>query len=188
MDAAQSRILVVFHTSEGQTAKIAERIADRLRATGADVEVHDADRAPGPAGFDAVVLGDSIHMQHHSKAIRAYSKAHAEAIAAMPSALFQVSMTSAAHDDEHDREAHRYVAELLQEANLNPDVVGLFAGALAYTRYGWIKRRVMQKIAASEGQPTDADHDVEFTDWDDVDHFADDIAALTTTPRRPTVS
>ncbi|MDZ7676083.1 MAG: flavodoxin domain-containing protein [Acidimicrobiales bacterium] len=178
MTNAEPRVLLVFHSDEGQTAKVTERIASRVRAAGMEVEVRDAPSAPGPTGFDAVVLGDSIHMQHHSRELRRYATTHAEAINAMPSALFQVSMTSADHDEEHDRLAHKYVADLLHEAGIDPDVVGLFAGAIAYTRYGWIKRRIMQKIAEADGQPTDPTRDVELTDWDEVDHFADDVAKL----------
>lgn len=178
MSNTEPRVLLVFHSDEGQTAKIMERVAARLREVGAEVEVHEAESAPEPTGFAAIVLGDSIHMQHHSRALREYARQHAAAVNAMPSALFQVSMTSAEHDDEHDRLAHKYVADLLHEAAIDPDVVGLFAGALAYTRYGWIKRRVVQKIAKAEGLPTDLTQDVELTDWDDVDHFAGDVAAL----------
>lgn len=172
------RVLLVFHSSEGQTAHIAERIAEGLRDKGAAVEVHEASDAPGPAGFDAVVLGDSIHMQHHSRALRNYARQHAEGINAMPSALFQVSLASSEHDEEHDHLANKYVADLLHEAGIDPDVVGLFAGAIAYTRYGWIKRRLMQKIAAAEGQPTDTSRDVDLTDWDDVDHFTADVSSM----------
>lgn len=188
MSTVEPRILLVFHTSEGHTAKVTARVATRLRAAGADVEVREAEVAPAPVGYDAVVLGDSIHLQRHSRALRNYAKNHAEAIAAMPSALFQVSMTSADHDEEHDRLAHRFVADLLQETNIDPDVVGLFAGALTYTRYGWIKRRIMQRIAETEGRPTDPHHDVEFTDWDEVDHFAEAVAALVTQSRRSALS
>lgn len=188
MSVVAPRILLVFHTSEGHTAKISERIADSLRSAGAEVEVREAESAPPPSGYDAVVLGDSIHMQRHSRALRSFAQAHAETIAAMPSALFQVSMTSADHDEEHDRLAHRYVADLLHDAEIDPDVVGLFAGALTYTRYGWIKRRIMQKIAASGGQPTDTSRDIEFTDWDEVDHFAEDVAALVARSMRSTTN
>lgn len=178
MTTAEPRVLVVFHTSEGQTAKITERVASRLRDSGAAVEVHDAASAPGPAGFDAVVLGDSIHLGHHSRALRSYAKAHSETIGTLPCAVFQVSMTSAGEDDEHTRLAHKYLADLLHEADIDPDIVGLFAGALAYTRYGWAKRRVMQKMSESEGRPTEPSRDYELTDWEDVDHFAEDVSVL----------
>lgn len=178
MSTTDARVLLVFHSGEGQTAKIADRIAQRLRGAGAAVEVHDADDAPSPAGFDAVVLGDSIHVGHHSKALRRYGEEHADAVNAMPMALFQVCMASADHDDEHDHIANKYLADLLHETGIDPDVVGMFAGALAYTRYGWITKRVVRSIEKREGRSTDMTKDVEYTDWDAVDHFADDVVAM----------
>src|SRR5205807_2379516 len=54
-DAMGSRILVVYQTSEGQTAKIAERIAATLREGGNDVDVRDVEHAPAPDSYDGVV-------------------------------------------------------------------------------------------------------------------------------------
>lgn len=67
---------------------------------------------------------------------------------------------------------------LLDATGLDPDIVGLFAGPLAYTRYGWLKRRVIASIAAKDGGDTDATRDHEYTDWDAVGHFATDALAL----------
>ena len=41
-----TKILLVFHTSEGQTAKIADRVAAVLREDAFDVELHDVAGSP----------------------------------------------------------------------------------------------------------------------------------------------
>jgi menaquinone-dependent protoporphyrinogen oxidase len=171
------RILVTYHTVEGQSAKIAERIGATLRADGAEAEVVEVSDAPPPGGFDAAIVGDSIHV-HHSRALRHYVGRHVDALNAMPSALFQVSMTSATHDDEHDHIARRSVDELLDASGYDPDLVGLFAGALMYTKYGWIKRRIMRAIEAKQGRDVDTTRDFEYTDWDAVDEFARAVLSL----------
>lgn len=173
------RILVAYHSSEGQTETVAHRIADTLRAAGVDVDLADADSAPPPDGYNAVVAGDSIHAGRHSRALSTYLSHHAETLAALPVAIFQVSLTSATDDAEHTTEAHNLLRQLLDDTGLDPDIVGLFAGALRYTRYGWLKRHVMASIAKSEGADSDTSRDHEYTDWDAVDHFARDVAALT---------
>jgi menaquinone-dependent protoporphyrinogen oxidase len=63
---------------------------------------------------------------------------------------------------------------LLDATGLDPDVVGLFAGALAYRRYGWFKRHLMRSIARRQGGDTDMTRDFEYTDWDAVTEFAAD--------------
>jgi menaquinone-dependent protoporphyrinogen oxidase len=171
-------ILVVFHTSEGQTARIAEQIAAVLRDLGDEVEVHDVAGAPAPEQYDGVIVGDSIHAVHHSKALTRYVSDHVAVLNKLPSALFQVSLTSANPDDEHAATAQRLVQELLDRTHFDPDLVGLFAGALVYTRYGWFKRRVMRAISRREGGDTDMSRDHEYTDWQAVEQFARDVHKL----------
>lgn len=179
------RILVVYHSEEGQTARIAERIATVLSEHGAVVERATTEADPSPDGFDGVVAGDSIHLGRHSRSLRRWLTHHADVLDSLPTALFQVSLTSAHDDPEKTDEAHELLQRLLDGTGFDPDIVGLFAGSLAYTRYGWLKRTMMHRIAASQGDPTDTSTDHEFTDWDAVEHFANDaIALIRTSPRR----
>lgn len=176
----EPRVLVTYHTVEGQSAKIAERIGKTMRADGADVQVSDVSDAPSPAEFDAVVLGDSIHVLKHSRALKHYLKKHVSVLNTMPAAIFQVSLTSAGTDAEHESVARGMVDDLLVEFGFDPDAVGLFAGAVMYTKYGWIKRKIVKSIVAKEGGDTDTSRDFEYTDWDAVDDFARDVLRLAT--------
>ncbi|MEL7155458.1 MAG: flavodoxin domain-containing protein [Actinomycetota bacterium] len=179
------RLLVVFHSGEGHTAAVAERIGATIGETGATVEVVGADRAPGPEGFDGVLVGGAIHFGRHGSPLRRYLERHGSALATMPLAVFQVSLTSATDDDEHRATAHQLLADLIDPAGLDPDVVGFFAGSLAYTRYGWLKRRLMRTIARGEGVDTDTDADHDYTDWDAVEQFALDAVAAAQQAKHP---
>jgi menaquinone-dependent protoporphyrinogen oxidase len=167
-----ARLLLVYHSVDGQTTKVAERIAETLRSAGATVDVHDADDAPGPDGHHLVILGDSIHVGRHSRSLERYASRHRDELMAAPLALFQVSLTSSSDDEEHTAEAQRLVHAFLERTGIEPDLVGLFAGALAYTRYGWFKRTLMKRIAASDDGDIDTSVDHEYTDWDAVEAFA----------------
>src|SRR5262249_58066965 len=120
---------------------------------------------PARDHFDGVVVGGSIHATHHSRSLTRYVEDHAAALNQLPAALFQVSLTSANGDAEHTETALRLVQELLDRTHFDPDLVGLFAGALVYTRYGWFKRHVMRAIARREGGDTDLRYDYDYTDW-----------------------
>lgn len=175
---AEPRILVTCHSAQGQTAKIADRIADQLREDGASVDLHPIDAAPSPADYDAVVVGDAIHMSRHSKALTDYLRQYADVLDSMPTALFQVSITSIGADAEHTAKAQEMVNTLLAETGFEPGAVGLFAGALAYTKYGWVKRRMVRAIAEKAGLDTDITHDREYTDWDAVARFTHEVLGL----------
>lgn len=178
---SEPKVLVAFHSVQGQAAKIAERIAQVLRDEGASVEVAAVESALAPDGYDAVVLGDSIHEVHHSRELKRYLRDHASALDSVHTALFQVSLTSTNPDEEHTDTARSMVQELLDDTGFDPDIVGMFAGNLAYTKYGWFKKRLMRAIVKREGGSLDMTQDHEYTDWDAVEHFAHDIAALART-------
>jgi menaquinone-dependent protoporphyrinogen oxidase len=55
--------------------------------------------------------------------------------------------------------------------------MALVAGRLAYTQYGFFKRWIMRAIARREGGSTDTTRDHEYTDWDAVTRFADEVVA-----------
>ena len=173
-----TRVLIVYYTSEGQTARIANRIADRLRRHGSIVDVRSAESGPVLEAYDAIVVGDPIHAVHHSRLVTRFLKGNAAELSSKPTALFQVSLTSANSDSEHTATAQQLVHELLERTGFEPDAVGLFAGALVYTKYGWLKRHFMRAIVKREGGDLDMSRDFEYTDWDAVDRFADDFTAI----------
>ena len=92
-------------------------------------------------------------------------------------------MTSANPDAEHTATAQKLIHDLEARTGCDPDLVGLFAGALVYTQYGWMKRRIMRAIARKEGGHTDLTRDYEYTDWAAVDQFAHDMGTFVRTTR-----
>jgi menaquinone-dependent protoporphyrinogen oxidase len=95
----------------------------------------------------------------------------------MPSAFFQVSLSSA--NEEKHEEAAGYVESFITDTGWHPDRIGQFGGALRFSEYGFLKRLMMKQIAkdllTEERKPGG---DVEFTDWDAVDAFTADVAAF----------
>ncbi len=172
-----ARICIPYATSEGQTAKIAAHVADVVRAHGHEADAVDIKGpSPGaPDGYDGVVVGSSIHMGHHDKHVRDYVRQHRETLERVPSAFFSVSL--AAHGDEH--EAERYVDDFVQQTGWRPTKVATFSGALLYTQYGFIKRRLMKRIARDKpgGLGTDVSRDYVYTEWDAVTRFTEDFLA-----------
>jgi menaquinone-dependent protoporphyrinogen oxidase len=170
-----SKVLLVYGTTEGHTAKIAAHIAELGRSAGHEVQVLHADvRDPllDPAAFDGVLVGASVHEGQHQRSVRRWIRTHRETLARVPSAFFQVSLTSAIRDAEHDQQAMEVVEGMTAKTGWKPASVGLFAGAMLYTQYSWMKRFLMKQIAKSQGGDTDTTRDFEYTDWAEVDLWA----------------
>jgi menaquinone-dependent protoporphyrinogen oxidase len=170
-----ARIYIPYSTGEGQTATIAQYIADVMRAHGHEADPADIRQAEGtvPAGYDGVIVGASIHMGKHDRHAVDYVRHNRTALLHLPSALFSVSL--AAHGDIE--EAEGYVEDLERDTGWRPAKVALFGGALRYTQYGFLKRHMMKKIVS--GKPghlgTDVSRDYVYTEWDGVKRFAEDF-------------
>ncbi|WP_458207768.1 menaquinone-dependent protoporphyrinogen IX dehydrogenase [Haladaptatus sp. NG-SE-30] len=172
-------VLVLYGSTEGQSATIAERIAGVLEESGHDpAVVHVRHRPEGFSlpEYDAVVVGASIHMGKHQKYVTRFVRKHAEELNQLPSAFFSVSLTAAEGSEEAWERAKEYVEEFLDETGWNPDATAVVPGALKYSEYGVLKRFVMKQIAKQTGGGTDTSRDYEYTDWDEVEGFASAFA------------
>ena len=170
-----TKILIPYGTTEGQTAKIAEVIADVIRGHGGEVEAVDIREVPDPipGGYDAVIVGASIHMSQHDKRVVKFVQQNRDLLDRLPSAFFSVSL--AAHGDTE--EAEGYVGRFEQQTGWRPATIALFSGALLYTHYGFVKRHLMKKIAHDKPGHlgTDTSRDYVYTEWDGVKQFAEDF-------------
>ena len=166
------KLLIIYGSGEGQTAKIAERIRQEARALGHQTEIFDAKRLPPDFSlqeFDAVIVGASLHMDQHQDYIKAFVSSNLTALNAMPSAFFSVSLSAAAQKSEDQQAAHDLAAKFTQDSGWRPAQTAVFAGALKYRQYGFIKRLVMRWISKRAGGDTDTSRDFEYTDWSAVD-------------------
>jgi menaquinone-dependent protoporphyrinogen oxidase len=168
------KVLIPYGTTEGLTARISEYVADVIRGHGHEADAVDLKGSadPKPNGYDAVIVGASIHMGKHEDYVRDFVRKNRDELGRLPSAFFSVSL--AAHDNME--EAEGYIEEFVRETGWRPAKVGLFGGALLYTHYGFIKRHLMKKIARDKGNPdTDTSRDYVYTEWDGVKHFVEEF-------------
>jgi menaquinone-dependent protoporphyrinogen oxidase len=172
-----ANVLVPYGTTEGQTAKIAEVIADLIHDLGHDAEAVDITSLHGrvPDGYDAVIIGASIHMGRHDKHVVDFVHKNHDTLESLPSAFFSVSL--AAYGDSP--EAEGYVDQFEAETGWHPDDIALFGGALLYTHYGFVKRHMMKSIAGSKpgNLGLDTSRDYVYTEWDAVKRFAEHFVA-----------
>lgn len=174
-----STFLVAYGTSEGQTEKIAERIGDRLIERGHGARVRNvAESDPVPGDYDAVLIGSSIHVGSHQKSVEQFVAGHRETLAVQPTGFFQVSLSAGSDDPDRRAEAAGYVEAFEDATDFHPDRVGQFGGALRYSKYGFLKRLLMKRIAGKTSGDTDTTRDYEYTDWHEVEAFTDDFAAF----------
>jgi menaquinone-dependent protoporphyrinogen oxidase len=173
-------ILVVFASTHGHTTKIAARIAETMRRDGASVTLEHVDAAPSPLGYDAAVIGASVHAGHHQTEVIEWAEGHRTSLSLVPSAFFSVCLTAADDDEESRRATRGYLDDFVEESGWTPRRATTFAGALQYCEYSFATRLVMRLLMHKGNHPTDTSRDYDYTDWDAVERFPHDCAELST--------
>lgn len=176
-----AKALIVYGTTEGQTAKIAQHIADVGRKHGHSVDiVHATEILPATNldGYAAVLVGASVHEGRYQRDVARFVEQRREWLAARRSGFFSVSMAAASRNPEEGADIQHLIEAFAAERNWKPDMTASFAGALKYTQYNWLRRALMKHISKKEGGSTDTSHDHEYTNWAQVTQFAERFFAL----------
>jgi menaquinone-dependent protoporphyrinogen oxidase len=173
-------ILVVFETGEGHTRTVAEALRDRFEALGHDAVLKRArDATAADAGkADGIVVAASIHMGKHARRAVRFARARLEALHAKPSAFVSVSLSARSEDPALAAQVEGYLKAFREETGWAPAMTVPVAGALLYTRYGFLKRWILRSIMKKEGGDTDTSRDFVYTNWDAVKAFAGAFSSL----------
>lgn len=167
------RLCIVYATREGQTRRVADRIAATARDLGLDVDVVDAAALPprfDVAEYEAALLAAPLHAGAHPREAETFAKANAAVLNARLSAFVSVSLSAAG--DAKDRHDAGILAEaFLERSGWRATCVHLVAGAFRWSRYGFLTRQVMRFIAWRKGAASAPGVDIEYTDWGDLDAF-----------------
>jgi menaquinone-dependent protoporphyrinogen oxidase len=178
------RILIIFGTSYGQTAKIAGRIRDVLEQRGHDATVANAAEqalAVPLASFEGIIVGSSIIARGHQKSIERFVRTELGLLNAVPSAFYSVSASAGSKDPAGRAAAERVRDDFLKRVGWQPRVRASIAGAINYTRYNPLLRLFMKWASRKSGGSIDTSRDHEYTDWTQVERFATDVAELVET-------
>jgi menaquinone-dependent protoporphyrinogen oxidase len=173
-----AKILLAYSGVYGQTRKICERIQSELSGRGDQVDVVPlVDPGIDLGGYDAIVIGASIRHGKHNPAVLDFIRANLSVLEAKPSGFFSVSLV-ARKPAKNTPETNPYVRAFMAKLPWKPRLVGVFAGILDYTKYGFIDRNAIRFIMRLTKGPTDVTKTVEFTNWSDVSAFAGKVADL----------
>jgi menaquinone-dependent protoporphyrinogen oxidase len=181
-------MLLYYATHDGQSRRIAERIAARLAENGIAAAPQDlAAVAPSPADLARAPLVAAVLAIRYGKHL-AQSRRLIDACRACasppPLALASVCLT-ARKPGKDTAEGNVYLRKFIARHRLAPALAVAFAGRLDYPRYRFFDRLAIRFIMRMTGGPTDPTATVEFTDWRKVDAFADEVARLHATARKP---
>ena len=171
---------IFYATTEGQTRRIAERIAEQIRRHGLDSHaiaiVSEEASHINWTRVRGVAVGASLHVQKHQGEALAFARVHHDELSARPSMFFSVSLSAASKNPGEVNAAEAIARAFADRTGWQPTRIASIAGRLAYTQYNWFVRRLLRRIAVKEGASPDISRDHEYTDWELVERLADDLA------------
>lgn len=172
------KTLIIYSSHDGQTKKIAATIANRMQPTLAcDTRDLSCTKFIDWPQYNAILIGAPIRYGHFPKALHQFIIDNLAELRQRTSAFFSVNLT-ARKKEKCTPQSNPYTVKFLARSPWEPDLCAVFAGALRYPHYRWSDRMVIQFIMWMTGGVTDTKREVEYTDWSEVDAFADQFAQL----------
>jgi menaquinone-dependent protoporphyrinogen oxidase len=174
-----ARILILFGTTDGHTRKVANAVAEDLKALGATAEIVDARKVPKtvrPDGYDAILVAASVHAGGFQGSVRRWVRRNAAELNSKHTGFLPVCLGVLEKRPQAHSDLERIRDRFLKQTSWHPETTHFVAGALPYTRYGFFKKWVMKRISAKAGGGTDTSRDYEYTDWAELNRFVSDFA------------
>jgi menaquinone-dependent protoporphyrinogen oxidase len=161
------KLLIVYGTSEGHTASIANFMADVAEKKGLEVELLDSSTLTKP------LTNKPWDQGTHQMSLRAFVQNNLHLLKQRPSAFFSVSLSAAVKDDMHQEEARGYATSFLEDVAWQPLETAWFAGAIKHGEYDYFKEMVLRLLARQLGGDMVKASDVSYTDWQQVKIFVE---------------
>ncbi len=178
------RVLILFASREGQTQKVASRIFAHLKMKGFAVQLIDAADSTAMqqidlGTYDLLVFGASMHAGGLERELVHFVNSHVSRIGTQSRSFFLVLLSAATKDPElKARSLTDARRKMKQQLLVEFDDTEMIAGALAYSKYPLPLKWLMRRIAAKAGEGTDLSRDYEYTDWRQVERYADRLTRL----------
>lgn len=165
--------LILYYSTDGQTLKIAHRLATEIRH---DVEVislksQAVDFTEKLTHADQIIIGASIRYGHFNPLVYQFIEKYTDILNRKPSAFYGVNLT-ARKVNRKTPETNTYVRKFLARIKWKPTHNEVIAGALYYPRYRFFDRIMIQLIMKITQGETDTSKEYEYTDWQQVSDFA----------------
>lgn len=173
------KILCVYSTTEGYTAKVMEFVVSRLRLAGDEVTLLEAGAAGAldVTGFDGAILAASVHVGMYQKPLVEFARAHADWLKRVPSAFLSVSLAASSSDTEELKSLETIAEGFRAHTGWTNAEIHHVAGAFRFTGYDFFKGWLMRVIAWEKGVKVTPGQDLELTDWSALGATVDALRA-----------
>lgn len=172
-------VLIVYYSRGGHTAKITQAMAEHIRQQGhhcdllriGDLGDIDWDK------YDCVALGACVLYGSYDKSVFAFANQYQQQLEATPNSFFSVNVV-ARNPEKRIPENNKYLQKFIELSVWKPKDVKVIAGKVDYPSWRWYDRWMIQLIMKMTDGPTDPKAVIDYTDWQDVNLYAEHLIGL----------
>ncbi len=167
-EGTADKVLIAYASRCGSTAGVADAIGQTLRGKGASVDVRLIKDVNDLSPYKNVIVGSAIRMGRWLPEAADFVKKHCDKLGRVPAACFVVCMTMKDDTPENRSKVLAYLDPVRSEApQMQSGNIGLFAGAVDYSKLSFVYRSVLKAKGTPEG---------DFRNWDAIKTWAADVA------------
>ena len=163
--------IFIYSSSNGQSLKICEALNKNKESLIIDM---DTSKTTKLDNFDQIVIGASVKYGDHNKKVYEFVKKNRALLEKKKTVFFSVNAT-ARKSEKNKPKTNPYIIKFLKKTNWTPDHIGVFAGMIDFPNYNFIEKYIIKLIMWITNGPTDTSKTFEFTNWEDVKKFSEEI-------------
>ena len=169
------KILVLYSSTDGHTLKICSYLSKKLQQNHL-VEINriSNDEKINFSIYDFIIIGASIRYGTYRKIFLKFINENYSELQKSTTAFFSVNIV-ARKKEKNSIDTNPYVKKFYKLSKWKPNFVEVFAGKLDYSKYNFFNKNIIKFIMWITNGPTQTDIVFEFTNWNDVEKFANEI-------------
>jgi len=166
----KKRVLISYASRCGSTGGVAEAMGQVLCGMGASADIRLVANVNDLSFYHAVIVGSAIRRGKWLPEAVGFVKDNLDILGQLPIAYFVVCLTMKDNTEENRSKVMAYLDPVRKEApKIQPVAVGLFPGALDYSKLSFVDKTIMKAKGASEG---------DYRDWSAVNAWASAVGPM----------
>ena len=167
--------LIVYSSIDGHTKKISIKIAEYLSdSNNVDLASLLEAKTLSLKNYQQIIIGASIRYGNYRKDLFEFIEKNLDDLNEKENAFFSVNVV-ARKSEKNTAESNPYVNKFLKTSKWKPKNLDVFAGVVDYPVYNFFDKFMIKLIMWITSGPTDTKARFEFTDWERVKGFAEDL-------------
>ena len=165
--------LIIFSTTDGHTKKICDQIFNIL-GDSHKIKILNLSSAffEDLSNYNLIIVGASIRYGKHKKELYEFIRKNRRTLEKTETCFFSVNAV-ARKSEKNLPSTNPYMKKFLKQSGWIPDHTEVFAGEIDYKKYKFFDKHIIRFIMWLTGGPTDTSKKYDFTNWDNVQLFAD---------------